>query len=135
MSDAKIAIVVRDDLAISQTLNATAFPMRGIVGAAPKIIGETHRDADGNTYPSLCVQPSGVRWAWRIWPEDRPPSRQDWVRSTTTPSSGSTMASCWTRTTWCISPIPMRHACDKPTCASTQARCGSRPRALWPAPS
>lgn len=57
MFDTKIAIVVRDDLATWQKLNVTAFLMSGIAGAAPEILGEAYRDAAGNTYHSLCVQP------------------------------------------------------------------------------
>lgn len=57
MFDTKIAIVVRDDLATWQKLNVTAFLMSGIVGAYPEIVGETYRDAEGNAYHSLCIQP------------------------------------------------------------------------------
>ncbi len=57
MFDTKIAIVVREDLATWQKLNVTAFLMSGITGATPQIIGEPYRDAAGNTYHSLCVQP------------------------------------------------------------------------------
>ncbi|MGD9744504.1 MAG: DUF2000 family protein [Dongiaceae bacterium] len=57
MFDTKIAIVVREDLQTWQKLNVTAFLMSGIVGATPDIIGEAYRDADGNTYSPLCVQP------------------------------------------------------------------------------
>lgn len=57
MFDTKIAIVVRDDLASWQKLNVTAFLMSGITGAAPDILGAPYRDADDNTYHSLCVQP------------------------------------------------------------------------------
>lgn len=57
MFDTKIAIVVRDDLATWQKLNVTAFLMSGVTGAAPEIIGEAYRDAAGNAYHSLCVQP------------------------------------------------------------------------------
>lgn len=53
----KIAIVVRDDLAVWQKLNVTAFLMSGVVGAAPEIVGDPYRDADGHVYHSLCVQP------------------------------------------------------------------------------
>jgi hypothetical protein len=55
--DTKIAIVVRDDLQTWQKLNVTAFLMSGIVGAAPEIIGEAYRDAAGNSYASLSIQP------------------------------------------------------------------------------
>ena len=57
MFDTKIAIVVRDDLATWQKLNVTAFLMSGITGAAPDIMGEPYRDAAGNSYHSLCIQP------------------------------------------------------------------------------
>lgn len=57
MFDTKIAIVVRDDLATWQKLNVTAFLMSGITGAAPGILGAPYRDADDNSYHSLCVQP------------------------------------------------------------------------------
>ena len=55
--DTKIAIVVRDDLAVWQKLNVTAFLVSGIVGAAPGIIGEPYEDAAGNRYNPLCIQP------------------------------------------------------------------------------
>jgi hypothetical protein len=55
--DTKLAIVVREDLATWQKLNVTAFLMSGIVGAAPEIIGEPYRDAAGNVYHRLCIQP------------------------------------------------------------------------------
>lgn len=57
MFDTKIAIVVREDLRVWQKLNVTAFLMSGIVGDAPDIIGAPYRDAAGNIYKSLSVQP------------------------------------------------------------------------------
>ena len=57
MFDTKIAIVVRDDLAVWQKLNVTAFLTSGIVGAADGLIGEAYEDADGNRYNPLCIQP------------------------------------------------------------------------------
>ena len=57
MFTTKIALVVRDDLQVWQKLNVTAFLMSGVVGAAPEIIGEPYRDAGGNRYSSLSVQP------------------------------------------------------------------------------
>ena len=57
MFDTKIAIVVRDDLAVWQKLNVTAFLTSGIVGASPEIVGEAYEDAAGNTYNRLSVQP------------------------------------------------------------------------------
>ncbi|HJU43990.1 MAG TPA: DUF2000 family protein [Vicinamibacterales bacterium] len=53
----KIAIVIRDDLAIWQKLNVTAFLATGIIGAYPEILGEPYRDSDGNQYHRLAGQP------------------------------------------------------------------------------
>jgi hypothetical protein len=55
--DTKIAIVVRDDLAVWQKLNVTAFLTSGIVGASEGILGEPYEDAAGNTYHRLAIQP------------------------------------------------------------------------------
>ena len=57
MFDTKIAIVLRDDLAVWQKLNVTAFLTSGIVGATPGLVGEPYEDAAGNTYNPLLVQP------------------------------------------------------------------------------
>jgi hypothetical protein len=57
MFSTKIAIVVREDLAVWQKLNVTAFLTSGIVGAAPGIIGEPYEDAAGNRYHALAIQP------------------------------------------------------------------------------
>lgn len=57
MFDTKIAIVVRDDLAIWQKLNVTAFLTSGIVAQSPTIIGEPYLDAAGHVYNALSVQP------------------------------------------------------------------------------
>lgn len=57
MFDTKIAIVVREDLAIWQKLNVTAFLTSGIVGASEGLLGERYEDAAGNTYNPLVVQP------------------------------------------------------------------------------
>ena len=55
--DTKIAIVLRNDLAVWQKLNVAAFLMGGIVGEAPQIIGEAYRDAAGHVYGRLPIQP------------------------------------------------------------------------------
>jgi hypothetical protein len=55
--DTKIAIIVREDLQVWQKLNVTAFLMSGIVGASPGLMGEPYRDAAGNVYHSLSIQP------------------------------------------------------------------------------
>lgn len=57
MFDTKIAIILRDDLAVWQKLNVTAFLTTGIVGQTPDIIGEPYIDAAGNRYNALCIQP------------------------------------------------------------------------------
>lgn len=57
MFDTKIAVVLREDLAIWQKLNITAFLMGGIAGANPGIIGAPYEDASGNLYNPLLIQP------------------------------------------------------------------------------
>lgn len=55
--DTKIAIVVRDDLAVWKKLNVTAFLTSGIVGAQAGLVGAEYEDAEGHTYLPLAVQP------------------------------------------------------------------------------
>ncbi|GHD45344.1 hypothetical protein GCM10017083_13150 [Thalassobaculum fulvum] len=55
--DTKIAIAVRADLATWQKLNVTAFLASGIAAAAPGVIGEPYRDADGVEYLAIFGQP------------------------------------------------------------------------------
>ncbi|MGP4673643.1 DUF2000 family protein [Agrobacterium salinitolerans] len=57
MFDTKIAVILRDDLAVWQKLNVTAFLMSGIVAQAREIIGEPYRDGAGNVYNPLFIQP------------------------------------------------------------------------------
>ena len=57
MFDTKIAIVLREDLAVWQKLNVTAFLTTGIVGQTPEIVGEPYVDAAGNRFNALCIQP------------------------------------------------------------------------------
>lgn len=57
MFDTKIAIIVREDLAVWQKLNVTAFLTSGVLGANEELLGEVYRDADGQTYNPLIVQP------------------------------------------------------------------------------
>jgi len=57
MFSTKIAIIVRDDLAVWQKLNVTAFLTSGLIGAAPDIIGAPYEDAAGNSYHALAIQP------------------------------------------------------------------------------
>ena len=57
MFGTKIAIVVREDLAVWQKLNVTAFLTSGIVGSDGELLGERYEDAAGNLYTPLAIQP------------------------------------------------------------------------------
>ncbi|HEX6354841.1 DUF2000 domain-containing protein [Actinophytocola sp.] len=53
----KIAVVVRDDLATWQRLNACAFLVSGVASAVPELVGEPYEDADGTKYLAMFRQP------------------------------------------------------------------------------
>jgi hypothetical protein len=55
--DTKIAVVLRDDLLGWQKTNVTAFLVSGIAGTVPGVVGEAYRDASGNEYLPMFVQP------------------------------------------------------------------------------
>jgi len=55
--DTKIAVVLRDDLAAWQKANVTAFLVSGIAGTVPGLVGEPYRDASGQEYLPMFVQP------------------------------------------------------------------------------
>jgi hypothetical protein len=55
--DTKLAVVLRDDLAVWQKTNVTAFLVSGIAATAPDIVGEPYRDASENEYLPMFVQP------------------------------------------------------------------------------
>jgi hypothetical protein len=55
--DTKIAVLLRDDLAVWQRLNVTAFLVSGIGVAHPEVVGEAYRDADDTVYLSEFRQP------------------------------------------------------------------------------
>jgi hypothetical protein len=55
--DTKIAVVLRDDLAVWQKTNVTAFLVSGIAGTAVDAVGAPYRDASGNEYLPMFVQP------------------------------------------------------------------------------
>ncbi|MEY9891477.1 hypothetical protein ABIA35_005458 [Catenulispora sp. MAP12-49] len=57
MFDTKIAVLLRDDLAVWQRLNVTAFLVSGIGTARPDVVGEPYRDADDTAYLSEFRQP------------------------------------------------------------------------------
>jgi hypothetical protein len=53
----KIAVVLRDDLAVWQKANVTAFLVSGVAGTNPDVVGEPYRDASANEYLPMFVQP------------------------------------------------------------------------------
>ena len=55
--DTKLAVVLRDDLAVWQKTNVTAFLVSGIAATEPAVVGEPYRDASGNEYLPMFVQP------------------------------------------------------------------------------
>lgn len=57
MFTTKIALIVRDDLAVWQRLNVTAFLASGIAASAPEAIGEPYEDAAGRRYSRMLGQP------------------------------------------------------------------------------
>lgn len=55
--DTKIAVVVRDDLAVWQKLNVACFLTGGLSGTSPEVVGEPYRDASGTVYGPLIREP------------------------------------------------------------------------------
>ncbi|WP_214409413.1 DUF2000 domain-containing protein [Sphaerisporangium fuscum] len=55
--DTKIGIVVREDLAVWQKLNVTAFLASAIAAGAEDIIGKPYEDASGTAYLAMFRQP------------------------------------------------------------------------------
>ena len=55
--DTKIAIAVRDDLAVWQKLNVTAFITSGITGQHGSLLGDEYEDASAIKYAPLLIQP------------------------------------------------------------------------------
>jgi hypothetical protein len=55
--DTKIAVLLRDDLAVWQRLNVTSFLVSGISQQSPEVIGEPYADADGTRYLPMFRQP------------------------------------------------------------------------------
>ena len=49
-SPTKIVVVLRDDLAPWQRVNATAFMISGIAGTAPETVGEPYEDEIGRAH-------------------------------------------------------------------------------------
>ena len=55
--DTKIAVVLRDDLVTWQKTNVTALLVSGIAGTVAGVVGQPYRDASGNEYLPMFVQP------------------------------------------------------------------------------
>jgi hypothetical protein len=55
--DTKIAVILREDLAVWQKLNVTTFMVSGIAGTTPGIIGQNYEDGSGNVYLPMFIQP------------------------------------------------------------------------------
>jgi hypothetical protein len=55
--DTKVAVVLRDDLAVWQKANVTAFLLSGIAGSDPSLVGEPYVDGSGNSYLPMLKQP------------------------------------------------------------------------------
>jgi hypothetical protein len=55
--DTKIVVVVREDLAVWQKLNVTAFTVSGVAATVDGIVGENYVDATGNEYLPMIRQP------------------------------------------------------------------------------
>ena len=53
----KVAVVVREDLAVWQKLNVTAFLTSGVAHASDEIMGEPYVDGSDNTYLSMIREP------------------------------------------------------------------------------
>ncbi len=57
MFDTKVALVVREDLAVWQKLNVAAFLATGIAAEVPRALGEPYEDAAGRRYARMLGQP------------------------------------------------------------------------------
>jgi hypothetical protein len=55
--DTKIAVVVREDLAVWQKINVAAFLVSGIAGTDPRVVGEPYVDGSGERYLPMFRQP------------------------------------------------------------------------------
>ncbi|WP_017569670.1 DUF2000 family protein [Nocardiopsis halotolerans] len=56
-SNTKIAVAVREDLAVWQKLNVTAFLSSGIAHERPETMGKPYEDASANTYLPMFGEP------------------------------------------------------------------------------
>ena len=58
--DTKVAVLLRDDLAVWQQLNVTGFLISGIAASIEDITGEPYMDADGTQYLPMLRMPITV---------------------------------------------------------------------------
>ena len=58
--EAKVAIVVAEDLESWQKLNVVSFLTSGIVGQFPEMVGEVYTDQSENEYCPLSIQPAVI---------------------------------------------------------------------------
>ena len=75
--DTKLAVVLRDDLAVWQKTNVTAFLVSGVAATQPGVVGEPYRDASGNEYLPMFVQPV------LVYEADAPALRRAYERALT----------------------------------------------------
>lgn len=57
MSDTKVAVLVREDLAVWQKLNVAAFLATGIAAESPEALGEPYVDRAGRRHGRMLGQP------------------------------------------------------------------------------
>jgi hypothetical protein len=55
--ETKLAVVVREDLAVWQKINVAAFLVSGIAGTDPSLVGEPYVDGSGERYLPMFRQP------------------------------------------------------------------------------
>ncbi|HZR96793.1 MAG TPA: DUF2000 family protein [Gaiellaceae bacterium] len=55
--ETKVAVVLRDDLAVWQKANVAAFLLSGVAGSDPSLVGEPYVDGSGNRYLPMLRQP------------------------------------------------------------------------------
>ena len=55
--DTRIAVILRDDLAVWQKLNVTAFTVSGVAATVPNVTGDAYRDGSGSEYLPMFRQP------------------------------------------------------------------------------
>lgn len=60
MFDTKLVVVLRDDLAVWQKINAAVFLVSGIAATDPGTVGEPYEDASGGRYLPMFRQPALV---------------------------------------------------------------------------